>query len=415
MNDGILAEDFVEQLCKRTFFADYVFRSPKYTKNGGLQKEASDVLAIFGDTLLAIQVKSRKAELISGELSRSRHSRLTRAIEGAIHQFRALAEALNSSGFEMLPNARGIDVRLERRNLSKVILVVIFVPVVAGAQSNPIRFKFTRSCYPEGDIPVHLFTVEEFQVLLTLLDTMSDLVLHLETRWLLLREKLIPADSDVLDMWAFTTFERKKVREAFETGTPTVVAGMHEKHIESLRDLEISEEASYLLDLLIERLHEAIGAKGCCSEKLREAVVQLAPPGSSDAYHLIIPFLVRLNREERSRLATEWLIRVDRCRQQEISFGAIRFDSYEEAYVIFASSYCLEERQVALLNVGRAVALKMGVQKVICLGAGSPGPLSSAVETMIVDCSKMHVDEDLCLIAGEILGEPMIEEGIRRR
>ena len=58
-NKGADVEDIVEQICKTAFLEDFVVRMLNFEPNGQLKEVARIFLIPFGDTLLAIQIKSR--------------------------------------------------------------------------------------------------------------------------------------------------------------------------------------------------------------------------------------------------------------------------------------------------------------------------------------------------------------------
>jgi len=96
---GDQTEAAVAKLCENSFFPDFVVRSPKYRKAGGLEKEAADILVAFNGTVLAIQVKTRIMPPVTAEeWPRIEEQRFLKVIEKGLRQFRALAEAIKSPG-----------------------------------------------------------------------------------------------------------------------------------------------------------------------------------------------------------------------------------------------------------------------------------------------------------------------------
>jgi len=217
---GQAIEDIIENLCHQSFFADFTIRSPKYYKAGGLEKEAADLLVVFGNTLLAIQVKSRKVSS-SNVQSQAESDRISRTVDKTVRQFRALFEALANSEFKSFVNGRGVEIPFNKNEIKEFAFIIIFAPVWGEAVSQPPRIRFDRTCYTGAPIAVHLFTLEQFSMLLTVLDTLPDFLLFLEARWILHQERLISADSDPLDEWALATFERKRLIKIIERRATT--------------------------------------------------------------------------------------------------------------------------------------------------------------------------------------------------
>jgi hypothetical protein len=182
LNRGRSIEDLVENLCHTSFFADFTIRSPKYYKLWGQEKEAADLLIVFAETLLAIQIKSKHISLPSTEPSPIERSRVSKAIGNAIKQFRALSEALKTQTFRSFINGRGVEVAFSREQVKELMLIVVFVPVWDEDTQQPKQFRFTPSCESHNRIPTHLFSLEQFSLLLRLLDTLPDFLFYLASR-----------------------------------------------------------------------------------------------------------------------------------------------------------------------------------------------------------------------------------------
>ncbi len=59
MEHGKRAESDVAKLCGNLFLKDFVLESPKFRTPGGQLREVADALLPHGDTLIAMQVKTR--------------------------------------------------------------------------------------------------------------------------------------------------------------------------------------------------------------------------------------------------------------------------------------------------------------------------------------------------------------------
>ena len=410
MNYGKSVEDFVEYLCGCSFFADFTFRSPEYQKLGGQQKEAADVLVVFGKTLLAIQVKSKQIDAANGELSFVEGNRLWAKVEEATQQFRAIAEAMNNPNFKSFRNGRGVTARFDKQKITEFVFIVVFAPIWKTASERLLSLKFSETCLPDGDIALHLFTLDQFSVILTLLDTTPDFLLYLNTRWMLYRHKLLPKDTDPIDEWAFVTFERAKVAQLLKDRVQVNIRGINQMHRESIRLLEQEEKPSYLIDRLIELSNFSIGSNAPIHKKLVKNATMLALPNSQEAFQLVVPFLARLNRNERRRLGEHYLTCVARCREKPISFRGLQFERYQEAYIVMASTWKGPQRQVALFNIGRALGLKLKVKSVICIGGGADEATTFPNEAVFIDLSSLEKDdEQVGRMSEEIFGKIEIE------
>lgn len=354
-NHGEIVEEFVDYLCQRSFFADFTFRSPKFYKTRGREKEAADVLVAFEDTLLAIQVRSKHidANADGGIASGIEHGRIKREIDRATNKFRDLGKALQNANFKFLTNGRGIKVPFDKSKVTKLVLIVVFAPIWRNKPKEPLRFRFDRNPYLEDDLPIplHYFALDELKLLTTLLDTLPDFLAYLDARWFLRREKLISPRTDVADEWAFVTFERPTLLEILRTRRPIDLGGLHKKHcdLSSTAVLEAREKPSYLVDHLIETLNLTVAS----GRKLRakfKAKKHLAPPNSQEGLRILVPHLAKLNRQERTMLTEAFLNKVVECLDcPPVRFRAMKFERHEEGFLVLASTFKREGKVQACL------------------------------------------------------------------
>jgi len=384
VNFGREIEDVVENLCKKSFFADFTIRNPKYRKLCGEEKEAADLLVVFNNTLLAIQVKSKQVDS-SSQSCRIELDRLSKSVDKAMHQFRALTEALNSPQFKSFRNARGVEIAFEKNKVTEVILVVVFAPIWPE-KGKPAQIRFDTTCYPDGPIPIHLFTLRQFSLLLLLLDTLPDFILYLTARWMLHGEKLIPPDSDPADEWALTTFEGKRLIEMYEKRIFADITGLNERHQPSLVELERREKPSYFIDRLIEQLYAAIGS----GQPVDKRFNLLAEPNSLKAYQMTIPYLAKLNRKDRGQLVEFLVNRVMQCQKQEIAFRGFKFDEdNDDAYLVLAAKFKREERRIALANVAMGMGHKLKAKTIIGIAVSNDWPDLPTCDVAVIDVSEL--------------------------
>jgi hypothetical protein len=410
MNIGRPIEDLVDSICARSFFADFTIKSPKYYKFNGQEKEAADVLVVFNDTLLAIQIKSKEFDSSPQQPSPAELMRVSKTIGKAIRQFHALGEAMGRPNFKSFANGRGIEVEFDRNQITDIILIVIFAPVWKEGSDTPARIRFDATCYAEGKIPIHLFTLEQFALLLKLLDTLPDFLLYLMARSTLHDERLIPQDSDPIDEWALVTFERKRLAAILQKRTFTDLSGLFRRHEISLSRLERRERPSYFIDRLIEQLNATIGSTLTLDPRYN----LLADPNSLKAYHSLIPHLAKLNRDERGRL-TEFLLKiVMRCHKQGFAFRGFKFNEQsDEAYVVLAANRERDERRIALVNIALAMGFKLKAKTVIGLAVGHDWPESPIFDMALTDVSKAHPDADFLRSAERCFAKTRVTDNNR--
>jgi hypothetical protein len=106
-------------------------------------------------------------------------------------QFRALGEAMGRPDFKSFVNGRGVEIAFDKEQIKEIILIVVFAPIWTEDSKEPPSIRFDVTCYPEMGIPIHLFTLRQFSLLLLLLDTLPDFLLYLSAREMLHGENLI--------------------------------------------------------------------------------------------------------------------------------------------------------------------------------------------------------------------------------
>lgn len=403
MNYGKEVEDFVEHICCRSFFADFTFRSPEYLKQGRHKREAADVLVVFEDTLLAIQVKSKQVDVSSGDISTVDMNRIGSKLDESIQQFHALAEALKTPGFTSFKNGRGMRTDFDYKRIKNLVFMVVFAPIWKGSTKKPPRLRIIGDSHLKDDLlPVHLFTVNEFELLLKMLDTLPDFLAYLDARWFLHKERLIPSDSDPADEWAFVTFERDKFFEVFSTRKSTDLTGVMNRHDETIKVLERREKPSYLIDHLIETLYRTV-ASGRKIKGMFKAKWHLAPPNSLESLRLLVPHLARLNRHERTMLAEAFLDQIVKCFDNPPTHSqAMKFERHDEGFFILASTLKREERCKLAYESSIITGATFGVKRMICLTGKANGPVVALDEAMLIDLSDLEKEVDFKTVRADL-------------
>ncbi len=100
MTGGTKVEDRVQELCERLFFPDFTVRSPSYSKSGGRQKEAADLLVPFDNRLLIFQIKTKQEKKPVSEKSHTDFDRIRRKVDDAVAQVRAAINAVRNQRFD---------------------------------------------------------------------------------------------------------------------------------------------------------------------------------------------------------------------------------------------------------------------------------------------------------------------------
>lgn len=407
-NLGDEIEAAVGKLCANSFFPDFVVRSPKYRKSGGQEKEAADVLVAFKDSVLAIQVKSRILSQSSPEAwSEVEEGRFLRVVEKGLSQFRALFEAINSPEPGEWVSSRGTPISLHGGLPKRLFLIVVYALKLADGSDPEFDVRCSKSCTAEGPIPIHIFTLAEFGTLLRMADTFPDFVKYLQLRGELQEEGLIEKTADPLDVWALSVFGQDRIEEALATHTPIQSDGLKTEFLPQVQKMEDIEKPSYLVDWLIHELHASSGNVVPVDEKTFSFATE--EPGSLAAYHRIVPFLSQLDRKERTRLAKEFHTRIERSRDGSDSFGAIKFEAHEEAYLFLSSVVPKSGWSLSLFNLGLGLAHTLDVPRAVCIATGPQGPTERGCLAMVVERSDSKLSAEIIDEAIKWFGAPTPE------
>lgn len=380
-NIGRTVEDMVANLCSESFCPDFVVKGPKYRKKNGQEKEAADVLAVFGETLLVFQVKTRIVQSGKQEdFSEVEVKRFERVIEKAFDQFNAFIEAWRSPDFDSLVNERGLPLMIKRGVPTKLKAFVVHALLKPNGACAEFSIRGAKTCEGGGPLAVHVFSISEIIALLKLANTLPDFLRYLALREDLQGLGLVSEIADPIDLWVLAAFEADRIKKAVDTMTPLQIDGLIHKHHDSVVALEKQEEPSYVIDWLIHELHAGSG------RNLKALVHQFGQvsetPGSFEAYQRIVPYLAQLDRGERCQLAKQWLIRVERSSRGTASFGGLKFDSHDEGYLVFSSPEPRETRHSSMGAIALALGHKLGVKLVVCLATGPEGPMAAGCEVM---------------------------------
>lgn len=389
MDHGKAIEAVFEDAISRSFLADFVSRSPKYSRSGQ-EKEAADLLVLFKDTVVVFQLKSREVDVIEGEISDAELGRVERAIQKAFSQLKAFPDAVRLNQLTEFENILGHTLPLSMKSISRVHFVVVGAFFADDPEFGPLRIQIPLSV-TEPDEVVHYFDLNDFLYLLIQIDSLPDFFLFLDTRSFLLANGSISNWTSPLDIWMAMQFRRADILDALKNSKPISIDGCTGDHIEDVQRLEELEKPSYLIDDFIKILRAGIGIT---SGRLSESVlfkenlgIPLATPGSLDSYQRICPLLASLSRGDRIHLADQILIRVERLSTQDISFGAVKFQEDDKLVYVFLATNDLSEsnRHLALFNLCHAIAARTGASEAVGLSVLS-------IEDSVVPCECIYVD-----------------------
>jgi hypothetical protein len=254
----------------------------------------------------------------------------------------------------------------------------------------------------DGPIPIHFFSLEQFSLLVTLLDTLPDFFLYLASRWGLHDLKVVPPDSDPLDEWALATFERTRLLKILDDKTFTNISGLLDKYRGATREIERKEKPSYFIDRLMNQFSSGIGHDFPVDPRFN----LIAPPNSQEAYDIQLRFFARLNRQERSQFVEFLMNKVACCKRQPLAFRGFKFDERsEDAYLVLASRMDRDSRRVALCNVLAGTALKLDARNVVGMAVSHEWPATQDCDVAAVNAVDIKTTARFRNVIGEAFGK----------
>jgi hypothetical protein len=172
---GIATEDDVQRFVERAFGVDFVFRSPFHEK-GHEQKETTDVLAVFDDVAVPIQVKAQ-AYNADGSARAEDVAWMQKNLRKAVSQVTGAVRTLKGTGVVRLENIRRGSLEFQREKAHYFYGVVVLNHV-----SKPFLPEEMVPEIANAPFPIHVFSFADFYNLARIFDTHGDLTGYLEMR-----------------------------------------------------------------------------------------------------------------------------------------------------------------------------------------------------------------------------------------
>lgn len=265
MSNGKFIEDQIQQLCERLFFPDFTVRSPLYAKTRGREKEAADILILFGDQLLIFQIKSKQEEKPASEKSETDFERIRRKVDDAIGQIRASVSAVKNQRFDTLRTVRGLDIAFDYKAVSKMLGLVVIDLLGEEKYPEEERTAIGNGYTQDPGIPTHVFLRATFEAIASELDTLPDLLKFLDLRQKLLENGILVPTSDDRDLLALYKMNPDLIKKAAEGGCNALIVSAgswetyREQHADEIARRASQNEVSFLVDGAISWLHKSIG------------------------------------------------------------------------------------------------------------------------------------------------------------
>lgn len=407
IQDGYDIERIVESLCHRIGLPDIVIKSPMYTETSGVEKEICDLMVVCNEVLIVFQVKHRvldtnKAEdVVVG--------RAQKTIEKLEYQFSTFVHLYENDRLPLLKTNKGLEVQLQKENFQKVI----FVGVVAYPGTENLKgeksFEIINGFKIFKGYPLHLFDIDEFDKISLELDTPKDLKVYLNVRERYFGESNIGLSSE-LNLLAYYKMNPKQLLEAMNEGARIAIdENMWNHFIEKFGDKIVdrnkSNGASYIYDLMLSKVFEAVGFE------VPDIDIEYDnDPGSVDGYFQLIKELSDFGRVFRRSLGEAIKATILRADENMASKGfgyayrlIIDGDNKKRAIIFLAvvdGFMNRSERCKFLYNLSMTAQYKFGLEKIVCVATESQSCSQRSFDFMAMGDNHFLPEQDEGFVNG---------------
>lgn len=304
INIGDITEDAVQSMVEGVFSSNFVFRSPRKEK----KEEVTDVLVLFDDVGLIIEVKARAIGVSKNDKKSKSLNWATKRMKKALGQISGAVRAIKTNKMQYVENeTRGrIAFEIDRYPW-------LYGLVILHHSSEPYDPNQLVPTLCKMKIPVHILSFRDFWNISQFLDTPADMINYLEHRTDVLLPTLNPKVHE--EQKAFTYYLRHLENIfalRFKSRGLKCEVEDFKNYAEKLRNLIAGKHpypgAGLIVDKMIEKIHDVDPNVGTINEK-----------GS------IIP---QYNKTEYAKIATE-LAKIPRVRR--IAIGQLYLDLAKSA------------------------------------------------------------------------------------
>lgn len=307
---GDLGEDFVEWVCEKPLGKDFLFRGQMY-RDGRQSIELSDLFVLVGDTAILIEVKTadriKRPNRTEDRWVKYAKNRLKQASE----QIERGAKALRGGLVKTVTNERQGTVIIDPEHIKHIYGIAVV--------DHPTLDKWGRGPVVDaGGIPVSILTTTHTEVseLFTELSTVGDLVDYIRAREGFLAKHMMTGISE-LDLLAFYKVNPKKFRRIIDEHSTVLIDDDNWKEYAKLDERKRRAETdrpSFLVDKIIDILHEARHAKLPHIERRREKIGVRTDATSS--YATIATELALIRRLDRRVIGESLFEKSRKCTEQ---------------------------------------------------------------------------------------------------
>jgi len=348
-NKGDETEHLIGKIAETVVLRDFVVRNPKFRKQNGQEKELTDLLIPFGESVISIQAKSKvidtdktKPEVI--------HTRIQKIIDNAVGQLANTRKIIDDGKVLHYKNTHSIDIPLDVPNIKNVhglVLVNIYDQDNAHVR---IENSFT---YKHG-MGIHIIDVADFYAISSEIDTIPDLLNYLDARTNLFQNKKLHTGTNELDFLATYKTQPEIIEKVLQDDEARLVIlpGMWDEYqsgnADAIKRRNESNRFSYLVDMTMEKMAESIGYTPIEKNPITgEPMI----PGTVEDYWTVISELSKLKRLDRRIFGNKMKEKMIQANDPKIGEGwTVLLTKPDEAVLFYSSN--LDDRAERLRRLG---------------------------------------------------------------
>lgn len=384
--------DQVKLIILSCSLADFSIEGPKFKKAGGDELEAGDFFLIWRDCLITFQIKSRVVEEFTEENREVELGRIASRARRAVKQVKTVKRAMKVGALKLCENLRGVQIPFLNREFKKIIgIVIVGVQSKSGTDSGEFEVQVVGGVDTVQEIPVHVFSVSDFDALLSEIDTIPDLIKYLETRKILFESGQIMMPVAEKDYLAIYQTNYPLISDLLQNPDNKAIIerdtwkGIVKNNQGAFEKRERELRVSRVIDHIIGEVHTSIGFN--LGDELENEDGFKFEPGTIDNYVFVAEELAAIPRIVRAQIGQIIVEKMKAAQVMEKGFSYFVY-KLEEANlptIFLAHRGDREERHVRLTDLVSCAYVHFGTERAFGVAMSAAGAKEHSFDFMYVE------------------------------
>lgn len=365
---GDETEHLIASIAKNVVLRDFVVQNPKFKKQNGQEKELTDLLVPFGESVISIQAKSKVVDTTKAS-AEVIDTRIQKIINNAIGQLTNTKRIVDEGEVYHYKNSLGIEVPLDSprvKNIHGLVLVNVY-------DQNNAHIRIDGSFVRGKGMPIHVLDVADFYAVASEIDTIPDLIGYLSARAKLYEGNKIDDGVNELDLLVVYKTQPDVVEQVLSDDrahlmvAPGLWGDYQSGSADAIKKRNELNRASYLVDMTIEEM-----AKSIDYTPLEKNPITGEPmlPGTIEHYWALICDLSKLKRMERRIFGNKMKEKMERANDPSYREGWFLYLTKPDEAILFYSTdtNSRQERVEKLAALAGTAYAAKDLNKIIAIG-----------------------------------------------